>query len=117
LKKILLIEDDIDTIDMVEIMLQGAGYAVIKINRLITIKEIAQINPELIIVDFLLPYCLGNELCAEIKHNAATTHIPVILYSASNLLDKIAKECHADAHISKPFDLDYFLNEVKRLVI
>jgi DNA-binding response OmpR family regulator len=117
LKKILLIEDDVDTIDMVEIMLQGAGYAVIKINRLIVLGEIAEINPDLIILDFLLPYFLGNELCAEIKSAPATKHIPVILYSASNILRKVAEECNADAYIPKPFDLDHFLNEVNRLAL
>ena len=117
MKKILLIEDDVDTIDMVEIMLQGAGYAVIKINRLIDLKEITVINPNLIIIDFLLPYRLGNELCAEIKSDPGTKHIPVILYSASSLLRKVAEECRADAYIPKPFDLDHFLNEVSRLII
>ena len=102
---------------MVEIMLQGAGYAVIKINRLIKPKEIAVINPNLIIIDFLLLYGLGNELCAEIKNDPGTQHIPVILYSASSLLPKVAEECHADAYISKPFDLNYFLNEVNRLAL
>jgi DNA-binding response OmpR family regulator len=117
LKKILIIEDDIDTIEMVEILLQSAGYAVIKINKLITLNEIAATNPALIIVDFLLPHRLGNELCEDIKNNPATKHIPVILYSASNLLRKVAEECHADTYISKPFDLDHFLNEVNRLAL
>ena len=69
----------------------------------------------MIIIDYLLPYHLGNELCAEIKNFPGTKHIPVILYSASSLLRKVAEECHADAYIAKPFDLDHFLNEVNRL--
>ena len=117
MKRILLIEDDAETIDMVEVILQGAGYSVKKINRLINPKEIAVIDPNLIIIDYLPPYGFGDKLCAEIKGNSVTHHIPVILYSASSLLSKVAEECCADAYIAKPFDLDHFVNEVNRLVL
>ena len=117
MKKILLIEDDLDTIEMVEIILQDAGYEVVKTDRLATLSELAEMNPALIIVDYLLPHRLGNELCTEVKNFPGTKHIPVILYSASSLLRKVAEECHADAYIPKPFDLDDFVKEVNRLAI
>ena len=116
MKKVLIVEDDIDTIDIIALLLQDGGYAVIKINRRISITEIAGINPDLAIIDFLLPYGLGDELCLEIKNNELTKHIPVILYSASHMLEKIAGKCKADEFISKPFDLDYLMNTINRLI-
>jgi DNA-binding response OmpR family regulator len=115
LKKVLIVEDDIDTIEIVEAILNRAGYAVIKINREITIREIAGIKPNLVILDYLLPYALGNELCLEIKANPKTESIPVILYSASNLAEGISRKCKADGFISKPFDLDHLVSLVDRL--
>jgi len=115
LKKVILVEDDVDTVYVVEIILNNAGYTVININRELPVEEIAAINPDLVIVDYLLPFTSGHTLCAEIKNHPKTKHIPVILYSANNLLPKVAHECKADAFIPKPFDIDYFVNVVQRL--
>jgi two-component system response regulator VicR len=115
LKKILIVEDDADTLEIVEDILRSAGYAVIKINREITIEEISSIKPNLVIVDFFLPHRLGNEICNEIKETPETKHMPVILYSASNLSPKVIKACKADAFIPKPFYIDYFIDTVNLL--
>ena len=112
-----MIEDDADTIDIIEFMLQDAGFAVIKINRMVFSKEIAVINPNLIVLDYLLPHALGNELCVTIKNGEGTKHIPVLLYSASNLGPQIANECKADAFIAKPFDIEHFMEVVHRLAL
>ena len=114
MKKILIVEDDVDTIDMVELILREAGYAVIKINREVPFKEITGINPNLIILDYLLPFGLGTDLCLQLKTNELTKHYPIILYSASNILEKLAKESHADAYIAKPFDLGDFITLVNK---
>ncbi|MEO6849614.1 MAG: response regulator [Mucilaginibacter sp.] len=117
MKKILVIEDDADTSDIVEFMLKDAGFIVITINRLVFSTEIAAINPNLIVLDYLLPHALGNELCIGIKGRPETKHIPVLLYSASNLGQQVADECQADAFIAKPFDIDHFMDAVHRLVL
>lgn len=115
MKKILVVEDDADTIDVVELVLKDAGYIVIKINREITMAEIGAINPHLVLLDYLLPYALGNELCTQIKAHPQTGHIPVILYSASNLGKKVADECRADGFISKPFDVDHLVQMIGQI--
>ena len=116
-KKILIIEDDIHTLEFVEILLHGSGYAVIKANRQIPIKEVAGINPNLVLIDYLLPYVLGTALCLEIKNTESTKHIPVILYSVSSNLQTIAKESRADGYIAKPFDINDLINMVNRLTL
>jgi DNA-binding response OmpR family regulator len=116
MKKILVIEDDLDTMDIVDYLLKKGGYLVEMISDFITPEDIARINPDLMIIDCLLPFGLGNELCLEIKNHEATKHIPVILYSTSHNLKEIAGSCKADAFVAKPFDIDHILNEVNRLV-
>jgi DNA-binding response OmpR family regulator len=116
LKKILIVEDDPDTLELIELILRQEGYAVIKINRPVPIKEVSGIRPDLVILDYLLPFGLGSDLCLEIKRNPVTRTIPVILFSASHSLKEIASACGADDFIAKPFDLDQFLGLVSRWV-
>jgi DNA-binding response OmpR family regulator len=115
-KKVLVIEDDVDTLDLMELILNTAGYAVIKANREVTIKEIAGIKPDLVILDYLLPYGLGTEKCFEIKNNPLTAETHVILYSASPGFEKEALQSKADAYIAKPFDVDKLLELVDKTI-
>ena len=117
MKKILLVEDDIDTLDLVELILNNEGYAVIKANREVSKKEIIGIRPNLVILDFLLSFGLGTDLCAQMKSNVVTKDIPVILYSASANIKELAYQCHADASLEKPFDIDHLVEMVSSLVL
>jgi DNA-binding response OmpR family regulator len=117
LKKILLIEDDIDTLELVELILRNEGYAVIKANRKVLVEEIIGLKPNLAILDFLLPYGLGTELCLQIKSNKVTQDLPVILYSANTNLKKLAADCHADACLEKPFDIDELVKMVATMAL
>jgi DNA-binding response OmpR family regulator len=116
MKTILVVEDDLDIIDIVELILTVNGYAVIAISKKITTREIAELSPDLVLVDFLLPFGLGDQLCLAIKNYELTKHIPVILYSASSNLAQIVRGCKADAYITKPFDMDDLLSEIKMLI-
>ena len=117
MKKIIIIEDDVDTLEVMEFILRDTGYAIIKANRLVSIKEIISITPHLAILDVMLPYGFGSDLCLEIKNDPKSKHIPVILYSASSNLKILAKESHADAYLAKPFDLDRLLEMVKETIL
>jgi len=117
LKTVLIIEDDIDTLDLMEFILQDNGYAVTKANKKVNIEEVITINPHLAILDFLLPGGFGTELCLEIKSNDLTRHIPVILYSASNDIKELARQSCANAYIAKPFNIDELMSLVSELVL
>ena len=96
-----------------EALLHNAGYAVIKANREVFLKEIAGIRPDLAILDYLLPYGFGNEKCVKIKTNLLTADIPVILYCASEDIERKVMESKADAFIAKPFDIE----KLKALIV
>ena len=116
MKKIIIVEDDPDTLDLMEIILRDCNYIVIKVNREISVKEIYSIKPDLIIIDFLLPFGLGTELCLNIKSNHHTKEIPVLMYSANNDIEKLAKDNGADAYIAKPFDIDDMVHLVEKTI-
>jgi len=117
LKKVLIIENDIDTLDVLSIALTDNGYAVVLSETKMPLQRIAEINPDIIAIDYLLSDGYGNELCLDIKSDPATSRIPVILFSASLHLEKVIAACHADAFIAKPFDLLDFEKMVDELAV
>lgn len=82
------------------------------------LKKALKYVPDLIVSDVVMPEMVGTELCAKIKENIKTSHIPVILLtSRSSLVYKIeGLESGADDYISKPFDLIEFKLKIKNLL-
>ncbi|SHG46175.1 Signal transduction histidine kinase [Flavobacterium fluvii] len=82
------------------------------------LKKALEHVPDLIISDVIMPEMVGTELCAKVKENLKTSHIPVILLtSRSSLIYKIeGLENGADDYISKPFNLKEFKLRIKNLL-
>jgi DNA-binding response OmpR family regulator len=106
MKKILIIEDDGDTLEMLGYIAKQTEVEVVLRSDVLPLTEIEQINPDLIILDHWIGTKLGGDLCLEIKQNETTRYIPVILISALNEVRQIAIDSCADGSISKPFDIE-----------
>ncbi|MBB3055368.1 response regulator [Mucilaginibacter gotjawali] len=117
MKTLLIFENDTDTVDIITSLYEYSTFNVVKSARKLSIDEIAHINPNIIILDHLLDDGFGGDLCLEIKMNSSTKHIPIILYSASNHVEQLATTNFANAFISKPFDLYYFIDMVNLLAL
>jgi len=87
-------------------------------NGKIAMQKAIKHVPDLIISDVIMPEMVGTELCANIKENLKTSHIPVILLtSRTSLVYKFeGLESGADDYISKPFDLKEFKLRIKNLL-
>lgn len=87
-------------------------------NGEVAYKKAIKYLPNLIISDVIMPKMAGTELCAKIKGNIKTSHIPVILLTArTSLIYKFeGLESGADEYISKPFNLKEFQLKVKNLL-
>jgi DNA-binding response OmpR family regulator len=115
-KKILIIENDLDTLDMIGFLFEDSGYEVMESQFKIPIKKIIHDDPDLIILDYWLEDGYGNDVCLELKAHPFSKHIPIILISAYPELKQTAHDCLADGYISKPFDIADLENLVKKLV-
>ncbi|WP_373516766.1 two-component regulator propeller domain-containing protein [Pricia sp.] len=82
------------------------------------LKKALHLLPDLIVSDVIMPKMVGTELCAEIKANLKTSHIPfILLTSRTSLVYKYeGLENGADDYISKPFDLKEFQLRIKNLI-
>ena len=115
MKKVLVIEDDTDTADIMKLILKGIDFDVTVSNTKLPLAELVVLDPCLIILDHLNASFLGGEYCKEIKAFPATEKIPVLMISATFNLDKIATEACADDYIEKPFDINLLEEKVIKL--
>jgi len=108
---ILLIEDDLSTIELVTNFFEAKGYTS---KGVITgAKGLEELNfslPKLILLDIILPDVSGFTICKKIKKNEKFKNIPVIYLTAvpRNQVKEKMEETKADGYILKPFDLSDF---------
>lgn len=78
-------------------------------------KDVAR--PDLILLDLNLPKKDGKEVLAEIKDDDNLKRIPVVILTVSSAEEDIVKsyDLHANAYITKPIDLDQFINVVRSI--
>ncbi len=119
-KTILIIEDDFDINEMIKTRLEEDGYNTISsYDGNDALKKLNTFNPDLIILDIILPKVNGFELCKTIKKNESWCHIPIILMTATSGLDNVARnedKVQADACIAKPFEYPELLETIKKLI-
>lgn len=113
-KTIVVIEDNNDILELLGFILENEDYEVLASLNTEPLKSLEKINPHLVLLDENLGPERGHKLCMEIKANAGTSHLPVILISAVNGLPEIAKKCKADNYIVKPFLIEHLLDIVKQ---
>lgn len=115
--RILVIEDDQDTAEVLCAFLKMKGYICeIKNDGNDILSFLKQYEPDLIIIDYLLPMVNGGEICSEIKRDQNCSHLPVIIYSAYSRVFLSLGRYHCDAFIEKPFDLDELQLKIEQII-
>lgn len=113
-KLILVCEDDRPILEVTKTILEGEGMKVICLLDCEDIVEkAAKHKPDLILMDVWIPETGGEEATCLLKSDPRTQDIPVILFSAVNHLEEIAKRCGADGIVKKPFELDELTGTVQ----
>ena len=113
-RKIIIIEDDPDTLDIMSLILADEGYETIAADNVKPLHEVHTHQPMLILMDNRLTEGLGGDFCKKFKNDPATRHFPVVLVSANMGLETIAVESDADGYLTKPFDIGDLIELVKR---
>jgi len=106
--RILLIEDDLDIQRMVQLSLryQGGHTVSVASGGVEGLQKAAAENPDLILLDVMMPEMDGYETCKALKTQPGTRHIPVVFLSARAQQAEIQKgrELGAVGYLVKPFD-------------
>lgn len=118
-KKVLVVDDEPEMVEMIKMRMEQNGYKVLSaLSGEDCIKIAEKEHPDAILLDVLLPGISGFEVCRRLKQNKTTKDIPVIMVTALIGEDAEAKglERGANYFISKPFNPDELLSEVKTAI-
>ena len=117
--KILIVDDDIQTTDMLEMILSAAGYETISETDSSKAMQAADsVNPDLVILDLMMPEPDGFKLCRMLRAHPKFAHGPILIVTALNDSDSrvIAYGAGASDYITKPYQVDELTQRVKALI-
>ncbi|QXV65707.1 response regulator [Mucilaginibacter achroorhodeus] len=116
-KRILVLDDNQDILEVVHETLTYENFEVKSITRGIDVMPLVEeFNPDLVILDYRVAGANGGEICQAIKAHPKFGDVPVIIFSAyvNHSADLFAYGC--DAIINKPFDLTELVEKVNGLI-
>jgi diguanylate cyclase (GGDEF)-like protein len=117
--RILIVEDDVDTAEMLRLVFTEAKYSVeVAFRGTEALDYTRRHIPDLIILDIILPGMNGYAVCRELRTTTRTSHIPIIFLTQKDERgDRIAGlELGADDYITKPFDIEELKLRVKNAI-
>jgi CheY-like chemotaxis protein len=116
-KRILVIDDDKDLLELIKTFFEMEGYAVFTLTRVDNIfKAFSQYHPDVILLDYRLPEENGDKICQQLKSNPATFDIPVIMISGYSKAE-LERDYHGwNAVVSKPFDLPVLQKVIEKFL-
>lgn len=115
--RILVVEDQEDVAQLIDVVLEGEGYTVaIARNGPDGLMLSREWDPDLILMDIMLPGVDGGTLISRLRRAPETAHLPIIAMSASRTLRDRSNELEADALLPKPFNIDALLLQVQFLL-
>jgi DNA-binding response OmpR family regulator len=117
--KVLIVEDDLPTVELLKFTLQSEGFETpVAYDGVAALRTVEKENPDLILLDVMIPGVDGFEVCQLLKHNIKFMNTPIIMVTA-----KVRKEDRmlgfekgADDYISKPFDPIELVARIKKLL-
>jgi two-component system phosphate regulon response regulator PhoB len=119
-KRILIVEDETDVVDLLTLNLRKAGgFLISKAGDGATgLTKARAEKPDFIILDLMLPKIPGLEVCKILKSEAATRHIPILMLTArAEEIDRVVGlECGADDYVTKPFSPREIVLRIKAIL-
>jgi two-component system phosphate regulon response regulator PhoB len=117
--KILVVDDEPEAVELVEFNLKGAGYEVSTAgDGAEALNKARRIQPNLVILDVMIPEIDGMEVCKLLRRDPATSTIPIIMLTAkASEVDRVlGLELGADDYVVKPFSPRELVLRVKKIL-
>ena len=117
--KILIVDDEVDIAGALEKRILREGYeAVVAFDGEEALKKIREDNPDIVLLDLILPKLNGFEVLEEIRKNYNDKWRPVIILSVKGDLDSVKKgySLEADLYLTKPCAIENILHGIKTMI-
>ncbi len=119
MKTILLADDSITIQKVVELTFSEADYRVVSVSTGgQALKKVAEVRPDIVLLDVIMPEKNGYEVCEQLKRSPTTSGIPVLLLTGTfePFDKKRADAAGANGHITKPFESQALVAKVEELI-
>lgn len=117
--KILVVDDDIHATTLFETLLTAKGYEAVIVNDSATAIDIASsTNPDLIILDLMMPEPNGFQVCESLRTNPNFSQTPIVIFTAmgDNESKEAAIQAGANEFLTKPFRVEDLMSRIKTLI-
>jgi len=115
-KTILIADDDKAVVESLTAILETSGYEVLQVNDGTSVLQAVKALPNLVILDIQMPGHNGPTVCKQLKRQASTKNIPILILSASMNVKEQAEAAGADDYLEKPFELNVLEEKVAALI-
>ena len=116
-KRVLIVDDEPDIVESIRFNLELENIECIEaLDGEEALSKARKENPDLIILDIMLPKINGYKIARMLKFDESYKHIPIIMLTARTQQTdiKLGEETGADEYVTKPFDMDELVALVKK---
>lgn len=118
-RKILIVDDEPNIVISLEFLMQREGFQVsVAVDGDEALRKIAEMQPDLVLLDVMMPKKSGFEICQEVRANPAWTAIKIVMLTAKGRDTEVQKgeALGADAYITKPFSTKDLVAKVRSVL-
>lgn len=117
--KILIVDDEPNIVISLEFLMKREGFQVaVAVDGEEALRKIAEIGPDLVLLDVMMPIKSGFEVCQEVRANPAWTAIKIVMLTAKGRDTEVQKgmALGADAYVTKPFSTKDLVTTVRSVL-
>ena len=114
-KRILVVDDEPDIVETLRFLVESEGFECITaMDGEDALKKAKELNPDIMILDVMLPKINGYKVCRLLKFDNNYKHIPILMVTARSQEEDrvIGEETGADEYITKPFDINTIVEKI-----
>jgi len=118
-RTILIVDDEPNIVISLEFLMKREGFAVsVAVDGEEALRKIAEIQPDLVLLDIMMPKKSGFEVCQEIRANPAWASIKIVMLTAKGRDTEVQKgmALGADAYVTKPFSTKDLVAKVRSVL-